>query len=163
MNLDLDDVRNWLREPLESGYLELTLIGDLSIEEAIEVVAQTVGALPERQAEKPRLEELRRIQFPVDASEREFSFESELPNGFALLYWPTDDMWNIGQTRRLQILARVFSDRLRIRIREEMGDAYSTSAVRRPSDTDEDHGLSYAVMGMTAVRARVVAGLGLEL
>src|SRR5690606_26132313 len=118
--LNLDDVREWLEEPLKSEYMEVTLIGDLAVEEAIELVGKTLGALPEREAEKPDLEDLRKLNFPEDVSEREYPFESTIPNGITAVYWPTDDMEDIRKTRRLQTLARVFTDRMRVRIREEM-------------------------------------------
>lgn len=44
-----------------------------------------------------------------------------------------------------------------------MGDAYSPYAVSRPSDTYEDYGLFYAVIGIAPERAREVAEVVLEI
>ncbi len=163
MALDLDDVRTWLRDPLETAYLEVTLVGDLDADAAIDAVAQTLGALPEREAEKPEHTELRQLRFPADEPERLFTFSSDIPTGVAAVYWPTDDMWDIQQTRRLQILSSVFTDRMRLRIREELGDAYSPYAVSRPSDTYIDYGLFYALAETDPERARGLADVMIEI
>jgi zinc protease len=163
MALELEDVANWLREPLESGYLEMTLVGDLSVEEAISAVAKTLGALPDRASEKRDLSELRQVSFPTDKTEKHYTFESDIPSGYAAVYWPTTDMWDIRETRRLQVLARAFSDRMRIRIREEMGDAYSPFAVSQPSETYEDYGLFFGLVGIDPERAEDVAEVVLEI
>lgn len=163
MALDLDAVRSWLAEPLESGYLEVSLVGDLSVEEAIAAVAETLGALPRRAAEKPDFADLREVRFPEEADEKRFTFESGIPNGYVAVYWPTTDMWDIQRTRRMQVLSRVFSDRMRIRIREEMGDAYSPFAVSQPSDTYNDYGLFFGLVGVDPERAVEVADVVKEI
>lgn len=161
--LSLDEVREWLSGPLGSGYLEITLVGDLDVEEAIAAVAETVGALPDRSPEKPELDGLRQARFPEDETEKTYSFESEIANGYAAIYWPTTDMWDVRHTRRTQVLARVFSDRMRIRIREEMGEAYSPYAVSQPSDTYEDYGLFFGIVGVDPERAEGVARVVAEI
>ncbi len=161
--LDLDDVREWLEEPLKSGYMEVTLIGDLAVEEAIGLVGKTLGALPERAAEKPELEDLREIDFPDDTSDAEYTFESTIPNGITAVYWPTDDMEDIRKTRRLQTLARIFTDRMRVRIREEMGHAYSPYAVNHSSDTYYGFGLFYGLVSVHPERRVDVADVMVEI
>lgn len=160
--LELADVQAWLAEALASGYLELTLVGDVSVDQAVEAVKGTLGALPERDLKKPDYGALRVVRFPEE-KEEEFSFESDLPKGISAVYWPTDDIWDIRQTRRLQVLAQAFSDRMRIRIREGMGDAYSPYAVSQPSDTYVDYGLFLGLVGIDPERAREVADVVLEI
>jgi len=45
--------------------------------------------------------------------------------------YPTDDFWDIGRTRRLNVLAEILSEKLRVRIREKLGAAYSPYAYHR--------------------------------
>lgn len=161
--LSLDDVRDWLRQPLGSGYLEVTLLGDLDVDEAIAAAAGTLGTLPEREAGKPDLSEFRAVSFPEDEERADFPFASDIPSGYAAVYWPTTDMWDIQRTRRLTVLARVFSDRMRIRIREEMGEAYSPFAGSQPSDTFDDYGLLFALIGIDPEKAEEVADVVLEI
>ena len=42
--------------------------------------------------------------------------------------FPTEDFWDIQRTRRLNVLAELFSERLRESIREKLGAAYSPYA-----------------------------------
>lgn len=163
LSLGLEDVRNWLSDPLARGYLEISLVGDLSVDEAVQAVAGTVGALPGREAHKPGFEELRKVTFPAEVATKSYTFTSEIPSGYAAVYWPTTDIWDIGQTRRLQVLARVFSDRMRIRIREEMGDAYSPNAASQASDTYENYGLFFGLVGVDPDRAQAVADVMMEI
>lgn len=163
MDLDLDDVRAWLTEALESAYMEVTIVGDVPVDEAVAAVSQTLGALPGRTSEKPDYTDLRQVTFPEGKTEREYTFESDIPSGYTGVYWPINDMWNIRETRRLQVLSRAFSDRMRIRIREELGDAYSPYAVSQPSDTFEDYGLFFALVGVDPERAKEVAEVVLEI
>lgn len=161
--LDLDHVRRWLAEPLAHAYVEITLVGDIEVEEAIQGVAQTFGALPEREEKKATLTELRQLEFPADLSERRYPFESAIPNGITAVYWPTTDIWDIRQTRRLQTLARIFSDRMRVRIREDLGEAYSPYAVNQASETFEDYGLFFGMVGIAPERASEVADVVVEI
>lgn len=142
---DLSEVKEWLSEPLNSHYLEVTVVGDIDIENTIEGVARAFGSLPSREAKKRAFLEKRIISFPSIVGEKSFLVDSQIPKGVAAVYWPTGDIWDIGRTRRLSMLAAVFSDRLRVKIREELGEAYSPAAFSRPSDTFTDHGYFFAI------------------
>ncbi len=142
---NLEEVKKWLSEPLESEYMEVSIVGDIDLESTIEGVASTLGSLPSRKEKKPIFTDERVISFPDGVREREFSVDSEIPKGLTVVYWPTDDIWDITRTRRLSMLANVFSDRLRVKIREELGEAYSPDAYSRPSDTFTGYGTFYAV------------------
>ncbi len=162
--LDLDDVRSWLAEPLRSGYLELSVVGDFSAPgDVIEAVGATLGALPERQHEKPGFEDRRILSKPEPGGKKSFEFESRIPSGVAAVYWATTDMRDISKTRRLSVLARVFSDRMRIRIREEMGEAYSPYAASNTSDTYRDYGWFTGLVGIDPGKAKEVAEVVVEI
>ncbi len=142
---NLLEVKEWLSEPLNSHYMEVTVVGDINLENTIEGVARAFGSLPSREEKKRAYVEERIISFPSIVGEKSFLIDSEIPKGVAAVYWPTGDIWDIGRTRRLSMLAAVFSDRLRVKIREELGEAYSPAAVSRPSDTFTDHGYFFAI------------------
>ena len=77
--LTLDDLRTWLAQPLKTGYMEVTIIGDVDPDVALKAVAKTLGALPERQAEKPAMTERRGIHFPTGVKSKDFTFTSTTP------------------------------------------------------------------------------------
>ena len=162
----LDEVKAWLSEPLAKGYLEIGIVGDFDTDEVIGAVAQTFGALSARAESKPKLEEARKITFPPGGS-KTFGFESEIPKANSLVFWPTEDIWDIKRTRRLSLLGSVFADRLRAKVREELGEAYSPYARNVPSDTYTGYGQLFAMVTVDPPQAQkivdVVAGIGKDL
>lgn len=141
--LTIDQAKEWLLPDLASGYCELTLVGDFDKTAAIELLAKTFGNLPERAVKKPDYTAERIVKFPA-AGSREFLFDSVIPKGMAVVQWPTLDIFQIEKTRRLGMLSAILDDRLRVKIREELGDAYSPFAHNLPSDTWTDYGYLFA-------------------
>ena len=72
--------------------------------------------------------------------------ETEIPSALVLVAFPTDDMWDISQTRRLAVLADLFSERLRVNIREKLGESYSPFAFNRGSRVYEGYGYLAAMI-----------------
>lgn len=157
----LEEEREWLAPHLGSGAIEVALVGDLDVDAAIEAAARTFGALPPRQA-KPQLEELRQVSFP-DPFVKEYTVPTQIPKGVVALYWPTTDARDVHVARRLGLLAQVLSDRLRVKVREEIGGAYSPSAGSSPSDTYEDYGYINAYIVVEPEKADELAAVTREL
>ena len=135
----LAEVREWLAPEFAQGAIEIGLVGDLDVDACIDAVARTLGALPARAA-KPTLDELRRVQFPVEPFFKEYTISTQIPKGLAVFYWPTTDGFDARTTRRLNLLASIFADRLRVKIREEMAGTYSPSARSNSSDVYPNYG-----------------------
>jgi Predicted Zn-dependent peptidases len=154
MSRTLDELREWLAPQLASGPLELSLVGDLDIGKAIAASAATIGALPPR-GEKPALEELRRVQI-APPGEHVFTVDSTVTKTVLAWYWPTTDARDISRTRRLALLANIFSDRLRKTVREEIGGSYSPSAGSLPSETFRDYGFIAARITLDPAEAERV-------
>lgn len=149
----LAEVKTWLTPQLAHGAIEVALVGDLDIEATIAAVAKTLGALPPREA-KPALTELRQVKFPAVPANKEFTIASEIPKAAVSLYWPTDDASDIHRTRRLNLLADVFGDRLRVKIREELGGTYSPECGSAPSDTYTGYGYLTASIVVDPAKAK---------
>ncbi len=160
---NLDEVRAWLAEPLSKSYLEISLVGDVNVEQAVEAVAATFGALPERAAAKPEFKEERAMAFPREPAATEFTYKSEIPRAAVAVYWPTDDMWDIARTRRLVSLSQIFDDRLRLKVREEMGESYSPASYHSASDTFSGYGYLVAIAQCKPDQAEVIGGLARQI
>jgi len=145
LSYTLDDVRDWLNEPLSNGFMEISIVGDFDIEAAIRDVALTFGTLPERNKIKPNFEKERLVYFPKNIHEKTFLLNSEIPKALVAIYWPTDDTWDISQTRKLGILANIIDERLRIELREKMGETYTSFAMIDASETFKDYGYLLAI------------------
>ncbi|MFK5922522.1 MAG: insulinase family protein [Verrucomicrobiota bacterium] len=138
------DVQQWLQKPLASAYLELTVVGDFEMGKMIDEVLATFGNLPKRDKEKPDYAKQRKVSFPEADDVQIFKVETAIPKAMPLVYWPTEDIWDIKRTRRLSVLSLVLDDRLRKKVREELGDAYSPFAHNLPSDAFKGYGYLFA-------------------
>lgn len=119
-----DEIVNWLKPSFEKADLELSIVGDID-PERVEALASTYfGGLPKRtKTQDPQPEAI----FPV-GSELGVKVETEIDKALIRYGWLTDDDTDIHRSRRLHVLAAVFEERLRLLIREQLGQSYSPSA-----------------------------------
>jgi zinc protease len=136
--------KTWLAPQLREGAIEIAIVGDLDVDATIDAVGKTFGTLPQRSA-KPKLEERRVVSFPSPLA-KDFAVSTEIPKGMLAIFWPTTDARDIRVVRRLRLLADVLSDRLRIKIREQLGESYSPHAFSEPSDAYRNYGVLGALL-----------------
>ncbi|MGE9293701.1 MAG: M16 family metallopeptidase [Puniceicoccales bacterium] len=142
----MEEVKAWLAGPLSDAYLEISVVGDIDYETALKAVAATFGALPKR-ADAPDVYTAAResVKFPVGVTEKNFPYATDIPRAAAVVYWPTVDFWDIERTRRLNVLSYVLADRLRVEVREKLGEGYSPYARNVSSETFKDFGYLLAL------------------
>lgn len=145
----LAQLRDWLAPQLREGYLEISVVGDFDPAPALDAVARTFGSLPLRAAVKTVDPSLRAVHFPAARSTRTFTYEGSEPRALALAYWPTVDARAVSETRRLYLLARVFTSRLLERARNQRGLTYVAQV---------DHNAGFAFPGFGFLSAAVDAG-----
>jgi zinc protease len=138
--LTLDDVKAWLKQPLETGYMEVAIVGDVDPDQALQLVAKTLGALPRRDAEKPTFTSQRQVKYPVGVKAREFRVAADTPRAVSVVTWPVMEAESIPRDRRLTVLAAVLGDRLRLKIRQELGATYSPMVDAFSSDVFSNYG-----------------------
>lgn len=155
MGRTLAELRAWLAPQLATGAIEVALAGDLDVDATINAVAQTLGALPKR-TPKPELAEARKVLFPAPFT-KSYVVPTEIPKGLVTVYWPTTDSRDVRVARRLSLLGEILSDRLRVKVREEMGDAYSPQAHSAPSDTYTNYGFMLAQITIDPAQAQTIA------
>jgi zinc protease len=139
MALNLDELRAWLAPQLSAGAIEVTVVGDFDADAVVDAAARTLGTLPAR-APRAALDELRRVSFPAKPFTRDFPIDTRIPKSVIELYWPTADAMDIHRARRLNLLAEVLSDRLRVRLREQLGSTYAPEAESSASDIFPGYG-----------------------
>jgi zinc protease len=151
----MDDLRAWIMPALRNGYMEVAVVGDVQEQELESSLLETLGALPARDG-KPLAEDspLRRIEFKKPAPRYEKKFVSEFPRALSVVTWPTVDFWKIDERRQLQVLNEIFRDRLRVRLRAEMGDVYSPFSY---AFSDEDFN-GYGILVGGSLAGKDVAG-----
>lgn len=140
--------------PALSGPIEVIVVGDISVDEAIRQTAATFGALP-RRVERPVPAAVTR--FPAgNAEPLRLTHGGRADQGLAYIGWATTG-FNVDQkqARVLTALADVFQLRLIQKIREEQGAAYSPAAGHSPSRVFADYG---AFSGRIEARPEMLAG-----
>ena len=142
--MTLKDVKEWLVPAFARAPLEVSVVGDIS-EEQIETLAATyLGTLPMRDF-VPYDTTSRMPGFPTGKT-KSIEVDSRINKGLVHLAFKTDDFWDIHQTRRLNLLAQVFSERMRKQIRENLGVTYSPQAMNEPSQTYPGYGVMHATV-----------------
>ena len=151
-----DEMKTWLTPEFARGAIEIAIVGDLDLAATIDAVAKTYAALPPRSI-KPAYAEARRVAMPAQPIVRQYAVPTEIPKGVVSLFWPATDSRDVHLARRLNLLSEVFSDRLRVKIREEMAGTYSPQAGADLSETYPGYGFIVAEATVAPEQARAVA------
>jgi zinc protease len=148
------DARALLEGPLARAPIEVIVVGDIDVEEAIRQTAATFGALPPR---GPMPERTDRIRFPAGTAEPiRLTHRGRADQGLAYIAWPTQGFFdNPRQARALNLLSSVFQLRLIQKIREEQGTTYSPQAAHNASEAYPGYGL---FSGRIEARPEALAG-----
>ncbi|MGD9330548.1 MAG: insulinase family protein [Desulfobacterales bacterium] len=134
------DVRAWVKPALQSAAMELSIVGDVDPAAVVRLAARYLGGLPGKRMDVPRVSARQGPVFP-EGRQMDIAVASQIDKALLIMAFPTADVWEIGRTRRLNVLAEIVSERLRLRIREKLGAAYSPGAFSWPSRTYPNYGL----------------------
>lgn len=124
-----EDVRAWIDDAMQTGFLELSIVGDFNIESALPLLLETFGALPPRAQQPASLTAARMIEQPDFPADQTFYYDSKIDKAVAMVSWKGQiEETDVHQLRRMNVLASIVRDRLRKKLREELGSTYSPSA-----------------------------------
>jgi zinc protease len=152
----VDEVKAWLAPEFAHGAIEVAVVGDFDPAAATAALAGTFGALPARDS-KPGYEPARQVSFPSTPLAKTYQVPTEIPRGIVQVYWPATDNRDVHLARRLNLLASVFEDRLRLKLREQMGGTYSPEVGSSLSDTYRGYGFIVAEATVAPDQARTIA------
>ena len=141
----IKDIREWLEPYFKGAPLEISIIGDMDMEKVISLADHYLGALPRRDDKIPGPEHSRSVGFP-QGGQLDLKIDTKIEAGVVHVAFLTDDFWDIAQTRRLTLLSKVFSEKLRLLIREELGETYSPYVYNEPSLIFDDYGVLHIVV-----------------
>jgi zinc protease len=142
--ITLEEIQTWLMPSFARAPLEVSIVGDILPEQIQTLAATYLGSLPMRDL-PPYDTAHRQPLFPTGQT-RVIDVASRINKGLVHLAFKTDDFWDIHQTRRLNVLSQIFSERLRKHIRESLGVTYSPHAMNEPSQTYEGYGVLHATV-----------------
>ena len=155
-HLTLNDVKSWLGASLRHDTIDVSVVGDFDIDAVVDIASKYLGTLPKR-CDIYKQKMLRLPQFPV-AQTLEINVATKIPKGLVVVAYPTEDLWNIHRTRLFSALADIVSERLRERIREKLGAAYSFVAYNRPSRAYPGYGVFQTFVHVDPKESKMVVG-----
>jgi zinc protease len=132
VGMSVSDVRNWLSDPLSRGYVEVTIVGDISEADAVSLVSRTLGSLAPRA-------EVKRTDFPpppprvrARSGFKRIEFVGEKHLGLVTGTWPVEHTLTVRDKAALNVLSKVLELRIREEVRDNRGLAYSPSVTFTP-------------------------------
>ena len=151
----LDDIKTWLMPNFANPEIEISIAGDFEPENILKLAKKYMGNFKQRIKYSNISIKSDRVSFPK-GKRLELTIDSKINTGVVRIAFLTDDFWDISQTRRLSILSRVVSERLRILIREELGETYSPYVYNDSSVRFNDYGIMHAVVNIKPERVDFV-------
>jgi len=153
------DVAGWTNDQLKAGVIaglgqgpiDITVVGDVTVADAIAAVGSTFGALPARPAAPTPAPGAEVRRFPAGTAEPvRLIHLGPAEQAMAYIAWPTTDaIGDRTESRQLGLLAEVMGLRVTERIREELAITYSPNVGSSSSDVFEGYGSIFASAQVT--------------
>ena len=144
--MSIEDIRAGVNEGRARGPIDIVMVGDVTVDDAIATVADTFGALPDRgdAAEPLPGSDVRR--FPAPSAEPvQLKHEGPGEQAMGLVGWPTTDaIDDRRESRQLAVLNAIVQLRLNEEVREKLGISYSPGSGATSSSVFPGYG--YLVM-----------------
>jgi zinc protease len=125
----LGDLQAQIAPHLTNDPIEVVIVGDITVDKAIDAVARTFGSLPARRAPAASPAAQRAVGFPAGAAKPVlFTHKGRDDQAIGYMAWPTNDLWaNPQQALENDVLGEVMGLRLIDELRLVQGVTYSPS------------------------------------
>ncbi|MBD3832615.1 M16 family metallopeptidase [Brevundimonas bullata] len=147
----LDELKQGVIQGMASGPIDIVMVGDVTVDDAIATVASTFAALPKRAPAAQPLPGSDQRRFPAPTAQPvRLTHTGPAEQALAYVAWPTTDaVDDRTEARKVAILSEVFKLRVLDEIREKQALAYSPRVSSSASDVFKGYG-SISVMAETA-------------
>jgi zinc protease len=135
----LSQINKWVLSVFESAQLEISVVGDVEKDTIVELVGKYFGTRPPGKKIEYDKES---VVFPR-GEKKKFYIDSPLEKTLLAIAWETQGFNDITMVRRLNLLADVFEERIRLAIRERLGASYSPDVYHSASRVIPEHGMVY--------------------
>lgn len=141
-SVDREALRDAVLSSAANGAIEIGIVGDIDPDTAIEAVARSFGALPERNAEFADYSDKRQLEF-IDLSGDEvtdYTHTGQDDQALVGSIWRTRDDSDFREDMGLSLLAGLVRLKGLETLREELAATYSPSVSNSTSEDFEDFG-----------------------
>ena len=144
------DLQAQIGPHLANDPIEVVIVGDITVDKAIDAVARTFGSLPARRAAEPLTATQRAMGFPAaTAKPIRLTHKGRADQSIGYVAWPTNDLWaNPQQALETDLLGEIMGLRLIAELREAQGVTYSPSV-------SYQHSLTWTGWGYLAASVEV--------
>lgn len=143
--LTLDAAQGWLTKSIKDAPIEVSIVGDLAKNKAMDLIATYLGSLPNRdRISKETLLKQRTVARTPGLRSASEEIETTLPAAIVLGGFFGTDRDNRPDARALDAAARILSTRMNKKIREEEGLVYGIQANSQPSEAFKGWGIFVA-------------------
>ena len=141
---DFASARPWFEPILRHAPLGVSLVGDIDPPQAMAIAARYFGGgdrpLPRSFADPTAARAALPSVSPISAGEHRLEVPGSASRAVIIAMFPTADIYDISRSRRLNLLAAAVTERLRERLRQELGQAYSPYAQQMSGEAWRDEG-----------------------
>ncbi|HLZ84616.1 MAG TPA: insulinase family protein, partial [Caulobacteraceae bacterium] len=123
------DLADMLDDALKAGALEVTIVGDVAVDQAITEVARTLATLPARADPLPEPATSPTLRPPSGGPPIVLTHKGRPDQAIAYIEWPTNDFYaNPHESHVVVIAAGILQNRLIDRVRVTEGATYAPGA-----------------------------------
>ena len=121
------DFKKWLNPILKNDYLEISIVGDIDLQKAIDIVATSFGSMPKRKQTLSTSSKKFILKKAGTIISETYKATTE-PRSLACVVWDTSVGKDMRKMRTATILSAILDDVLRKDVREGEGNVYSPFA-----------------------------------
>jgi zinc protease len=138
-------MRAYFAPRLAEGPVHAVIVGDATLDQAVEAMRRTVAALPTRTTPPRVADPARSLPPQPNAEPARFTHNGDPAQAFVTIGWSTvGGAADIKTRRALSLAGNILQVRLFDRLREDEGATYSPSATHSASETFPNWGIMYA-------------------
>jgi zinc protease len=135
------DIEAAMQPALANAPIEVTIVGDVTVEAAVKAVAGTLGALKARAAKGTEPAGARNLRFPSKGAVHRFTHDGSKDKALGYAAWPAPDFYSdTRRVRAIAILAEMMKLRLLEEFREVQGATYTPQTGKWHSEAFGDFG-----------------------
>ncbi len=136
---NINDIKKYITENFKNSPVEVNVVGDFDEGNTVKLLTKYFGDFNKR-PEFKKIQYTQSLNFPAKQN-KNFNFESKIPKSLLTFNYLTTDRRNIHSSRVLGLLSELVNERLRVVIREKLGESYSPFAYNFSSELFKDYGV----------------------
>lgn len=122
------DIKAVMEGSLQSGAMEVTIVGDFKVDAIIPVITRTFGAMPQRKSEFAKIDDaIRTVDFKPWGQRKFLTYDTQLDKTLVTQIRPAGDGMDYRRNRRLTVLTSIVREKLFDGLRATLGESYSPS------------------------------------